>query len=231
MALADRVVFEDNHHLVINKLPGELVQGDRTGDVSLVDQVKNYLAVKYQKPGDAFCGLVHRLDRPTSGLVVFARTSKALSRMNAIFEKRQIDKRYFAIVKSKPQPGQNEITHFLKRNRTKNKSYVVNASTKGAKEARLTYEGIGHSERYFLLQINLHTGRHHQIRAQLSYLNMPIKGDLKYGYPRSNPDASISLHAGLISFIHPVRKEELTLKAPQPKPDALWRLFNPLIIE
>ncbi len=226
MALANRIVFEDNHLLIINKLPGELVQGDQTGDPSLIDFLKDYLAKKYNKPGDVFCGLVHRLDRPTSGLVVFARTSKALSRMNKIFEQREVTKKYYAIVKQKPpQPAQTLENH-LKRNRQKNKSFVTRAGTKGAKLAKLGYQWLAESDNYHLLEVNLFTGRHHQIRVQLAHENMPIKGDLKYGFPRSNKDASISLHAGYISFIHPVRKEPLKLWAPHPNPDKLWQVFN-----
>lgn len=230
MSIGKRVLYEDNHLLIVNKLPGELVQGDNTGDEPLLEKVKTYIGQKYDKPGEVFCGLVHRLDRPTSGLVIFARTSKALARMNKLFEERQIEKKYFALVKAQPSAKSAELTNFLSRNRKKNKSFVVAKNRAGAKEARLSYTWVGSADNYHLLKIDLHTGRHHQIRAQLAHQNMPIKGDLKYGFPRSNEDASISLHAGYISFEHPVKGKLISLNAPHPKPDAVWKYFADKLI-
>jgi len=224
--LKNRILFEDNHLIVVNKLAGELVQGDHTGDQPLLERVRAYIKEKYQKPGQVFCGLVHRLDRPTSGIVVFARTSKALSRMNKIFEQREVQKTYYAVVQEKPNPSQARLTHFLKKDAKKNRSFVRRPDERGAKKAELTYTVFAESQRYYLLQVELHTGRHHQIRAQLSAIGSPIKGDLKYGFARSNHDASISLHAGRISFIHPVTKEHLDIKAANPGEDAIWRIFN-----
>lgn len=226
LSLRERIVFEDNHLIIVNKLAGELVQGDFTGDKPLLELVRDYIREKYNKPGNVFCGLVHRLDRPTSGLVVFAKTSKALTRMNKIFESRSLEKRYFAVLANRPPEELTRLEHWLKKDATKNKSFVVKPETKNAKKATLEYQLVASSQKYYLVEVNLLTGRHHQIRAQLAKENNPIKGDLKYGYPRSNHDASISLHAGKISFEHPISKEMLNLKAPCLSEDAIWRVFN-----
>ncbi len=216
MSAIPEILYEDNHLLIVNKRPGDIVQGDKTGDVPLVDLLKEYLKKKYNKPGNVFLGLVHRLDRPTSGIVVFARTSKALSRMNELFKSKQVNKTYWALVKKAPPEENGSLRHFLKKNNEKNKSFVVDAKVDGAKEAILHYAIKGSSKTYTLVEVELETGRHHQIRVQLSHIGCPIKGDLKYGFPRSNPDASISLHSRKISFVHPVKKELLELEAPPP---------------
>lgn len=225
---ASRILFEDNHLLVVNKLAGELVQGDHTGDKPLLEILRDYIKVKYNKPGNVFLGLVHRLDRPTSGLVVFAKTSKALTRMNAIFEKREVAKTYWTLVKEKPVKSEDRLVHFLKKEASKNKSFVFKDDKNGAKKAVLNYETIGQSDSYHLLEIKLETGRHHQIRAQLSKIGSPIKGDLKYGFPRSNNNASISLHARFLEFIHPISKEPIKISAPLPQKDNVWRYFSTL---
>lgn len=218
----ERLVYEDNHLLVACKLPGELVQGDITGDVPLLEKVRHYIKVTYNKPGNVYCGLVHRLDRPTSGLVVFAKTSKALARLNAIFQNREVEKTYYAVTKKAMQPAQGKLTHYLKKNSAKNKSFVGKAETKGAKKAELTYRLISTSQNYFLYEVGLLTGRHHQIRAQFAAAGAPLKGDLKYGFPRSNSDGSISLHAGKMNLLHPVTKEKLTFKVLYPGADEIW---------
>ena len=212
------VLYEDNHIIVVNKSASEIVQGDKTGDVPLSDMVKAYLKDKYQKPGNVFVGVTHRLDRPVSGLVVFAKTSKALSRLNEMFRVGQVQKTYWAIVKNEPKQSEAELVHWLVRNEKQNKSYVCRpgSARKDAKLAKLNYRQVGRTDRYWLVEVELLTGRHHQIRCQLSNLGCPIKGDLKYGSPRSNPDGGISLHARSITFIHPVRKEEMTVTAPIP---------------
>jgi 23S rRNA pseudouridine1911/1915/1917 synthase len=224
------VLYEDNHLIAVNKRSSDLVQGDRTRDASLDLEVKKYISVKYKKPGDVFLGLVHRLDRPVCGVILFARTSKALKRMNEIFQKREVRKVYLAIVKEKPPLEEDTVVHFIKKNEKQNKSYVFPGEVKGSKEAQLKYRIAGRSERYYLLEIELYTGRHHQIRAQLAGIGCPIKGDLKYGYPRSNDDGSVSLFASKLEFMHPVRKEKIKIKAPFPETDA-WKLFrdNPLV--
>lgn len=218
------ILFEDNHLIIINKKVSEIVQGDKTGDISLSEKIKSFIKERDRKPGDVYLGLPHRLDRPVSGIVVFAKTSKALSRMNVLFRNREITKLYHAIVKEKPAPEIAEIRHYLKKNEKQNKSYAVNEKTEGAKMAVLDYRLIGSSDNYYLLEVNIHTGRHHQIRAQLAAIGCPVKGDLKYGFPRSNKNGGISLHARFISFIHPVRKEEVSIIAPYPKDD-LFNLF------
>ena len=223
-SIKQRVVFEDNHLLILNKLPGELVQGDKTGDEPLVETAKKYLKDAYMKPGDVFLGIPHRLDRPVSGIVVFSRTSKSLTRMTEMFRDKTIQKTYWAVVGNNPPNEEGRLVDLLVRNTKKNKSFVTMNETYDAKKAELTYRLIASSDRYFLLEIDLHTGRHHQIRAQLAHMGCPIKGDLKYGYDRSNKDASIHLHARSVSFIHPVKKEELVLKADPPK-DVLWDFF------
>lgn len=219
------VLYEDNHIIVVNKSASEIVQGDKTGDVPLSDMVKAYLKNKYQKPGNVFVGVTHRLDRPVSGLVVFAKTSKALSRLNEMFRVGQVQKTYWAIVKSEPKQSEAELVHWLVRNEKQNKSYAYDREVKDAKKAVLRYRMIGRSDNYSLLEVELMTGRHHQIRCQLSKMGCPIKGDLKYGSPRSNPDGSICLHARRISFVHPVSKEPIELEAPLPE-DKLWHCFG-----
>ena len=219
------VVYEDNHIIIVNKRSGEIVQGDKTGDRPLSDIVKDYIKEKYQKPGAVFLGVVHRLDRPVSGLVVFARTSKALTRLNRMFAEGEIHKTYWAIVRNTPREPEGTLTHWLVRNEKQNKSYAYPTEKAKAKKAILRYRVIGHSENYCLLEVNLLTGRHHQIRCQLAAMGCPIKGDLKYGAPRSNPDGSISLMARRIEFIHPVTKEQIVVEAPLPD-DTLWQSFG-----
>ncbi|RLD41701.1 MAG: RNA pseudouridine synthase [Bacteroidetes bacterium] len=223
--LSKRILYEDNHLIVVNKLPSEIVQGDKTGDFPLSDKVKEYLKKKYNKPGNVFTGVIHRLDRPVSGVVIFAKTGKALSRMNELIKNRKIKKTYWAIVKNKPKEKEAVLTHFLLRNEKKNKSFISNKKQENSKEAILTYRLMASSKDYHLLEVDLQTGRHHQIRAQLAAIGCPIKGDLKYGYSRSNKDASISLHARSVSFVHPVKKELLKIEAVPPA-DVLWRFFN-----
>jgi 23S rRNA pseudouridine1911/1915/1917 synthase len=218
------ILYEDNHLIAVYKKSSDLVQGDKTGDISLDTEVKNYIAKKYNKPGDVFLGIVHRLDRPVSGVLLFARTSKALLRLNEIFRTRQVKKVYYAIVKEQPPEEEATISHFLKKNEKQNKSYVYDTEVKGSKEASLTYRIRGRSERFYLLEIELHTGRHHQIRAQLAKSGCPVKGDLKYGYPRSNDDGSISLFARKLEFIHPVKNVPLTITAHMPEGD-IWSRF------
>ena len=222
-----QVIYEDNHIIVVSKQSGEIVQGDKTGDTPLSDIVKAYIKEKYAKPGAVFLGVVHRLDRPVSGLVVFARTSKALSRLNAMFANGEVHKTYWAIVETQPQsfPDSSLLTHWLVRNEKQNKSYAYDHEVPGSKKAMLRYKVLGHSERYTLLEVQLLTGRHHQIRCQLSAIGCPIKGDLKYGARRSNPDGSISLLSRRVEFIHPVSKESIVLEAPLPD-DTLWRAFK-----
>ena len=219
------ILFEDNHLIVINKKPSEIVQGDKTGDKTMPDTIKEYLKVKYNKPGNVFCGVIHRLDRPTSGVVVFARTSKGLERMNAQFREKETNKVYWAIVEQKPEKPVGSLVHFLKKNETKNKSFVTDSEKGGAKEAKLTYQLIASSERYHLLEITLETGRHHQIRAQLAAIGCFIKGDIKYGAKRSNEDGSICLHARRLTINHPVTKEVLTFTADTPN-TAIWKIFE-----
>ncbi len=219
------VIYEDNHIILVNKASSEIVQGDKTGDIPLSETVKQYIKEKYHKPGNVFLGVTHRLDRPVSGLVLFARTSKALSRLNEMFKAKDIKKTYWAIVKNQPPALAGELVHWLVRNEKQNKSYAYDREVKNSKKAILDYKVIGRSERYFLLEINLQTGRHHQIRCQLAKIGCPIKGDLKYGSPRSNPDGSICLHARRIEFIHPVSKEKMSFEAPLPE-SALWNCFQ-----
>lgn len=215
------VLHEDNHLIVINKRVGDIVQGDKTGDKPLADIVKEYIKDKYNKPGEVFLGVVHRLDRPTTGIVVFARTSKALTRMNEMFSNRETQKTYWAVVKNKPKNSEDKLVHYLKRNEKNNTSKAHIKEVPESKLASLDYKIIASLNNYFGLEINLHTGRHHQIRAQLSAINCPIKGDLKYGFDRSNPDGGIHLHARKLVFIHPVSKEIIQITAPVPN-DAIW---------
>lgn len=219
------VIYEDNHIIIVNKDSSEIVQGDKTGDTPLSDTVKEYIRQKYHKPGNVFLGVVHRLDRPVSGVVVFARTGKALARLNDMFRTKDVHKTYWAIVTKRPPEEQGELVHWLVRNERQNKSYAYMKEVPQSKQAILDYRLIGCSERYFLLEVDLKTGRHHQIRCQLAKMGCPIKGDLKYGAPRSNPDGSISLHARCIRFVHPVSKKEICVEAPLPK-DALWHAFE-----
>jgi 23S rRNA pseudouridine1911/1915/1917 synthase len=220
-----RILFEDNHLIIINKLAGEIVQGDKTGDFSLLDMVKTYLKEAYNKPGNIFAGLVHRIDRPVSGAVIFTRTGKALSRMSALLKDRKIEKTYWAVVANRPVPSNATLEHQLVRNEKLNKTFVAAKDQAEAKSAILDYTLISSSDRFHLLSIRLHTGRHHQIRAQLSAIGCPINGDLKYGAKRSNPDGSISLHARLLEFNHPVGGSRIRIVAPLP--DGLpWRLFS-----
>jgi len=219
-----QVLYEDNHLIAVNKTNHDLVQGDRTGDAALDERLKNYLKEKYNKPGNVYLGVIHRLDRPVSGIVLFAKTSKALSRMNQLFKEKQVEKTYWAIVKNLPDPPSSELKHHLVRNTKKNKSFSFDAPREDTREASLTYRTLLSSDRYHLLEIDLHTGRHHQIRSQLSKIGSPIKGDLKYGFDRSNKDGGICLHARMIHFVHPVKKSPLTIIA-DPPADNLWDFF------
>lgn len=218
------ILYEDNHLLIVNKHPSEIVQGDKTGDSPMGDGIKDYIKKKYKKPGEVFLGVVHRLDRPVSGVVVFARTSKALTRLSIMFRDGEMHKTYWAVVKNKPPVPAGHLVHYLTRNEQKNKSFVHNQPVKGSQKAELTYKTIGQSDQYYLLEIVLLTGRHHQIRAQLATIGCPIKGDLKYGYPRSNPGGFIHLHARTIEFVHPVQKCQVTVNADPPE-DTLWQHF------
>ncbi|WP_303839113.1 RluA family pseudouridine synthase [Apibacter mensalis] len=228
MLTENQILFEDNHIIIINKKAGQLVQGDKTGDISLLDEVKSYIKQKYSKPGNVFAGLVHRIDRPTSGIVIFAKTSKALTRLTEMIKKREIKKTYWAVVKKNEIPKTQRLIHYLKKNEKNNKAIIFNSSSaqSGSKEAILTYKIIKKSDHYLLLEIDLETGRHHQIRAQLSAIKCPIKGDLKYGADRSNSDGSIHLLARKIEFIHPIKKEKMVLEAPVPENDNLWKSFE-----
>ena len=228
-----QVLYEDNHIIAVSKTCHEIVQGDKTGDTPLSEMVKAYIKEKYQKPGEVFLGVIHRLDRPTTGVVLFARTSKALTRLNAMFQSHElIRKTYWAIVEKAENgkvKGENDeairLENYLWRNEKQNKSFVVKAGTKDAKRAVLSYRALAQSDRYTLLEINLETGRHHQIRSQLSAIGLPIKGDLKYGAKRSNPDGGISLHARKIEFVHPVSKLPISITAPVPE-DTLWKALE-----
>lgn len=235
--IASRVLYEDNHIIIVNKLPGEIVQADKTGDRTLAEDVKAYLKEKYNKPGNVFLGLPHRLDRPTSGLVVFARTDKSLSRLNSLFRDNAMHKVYWAIVDKPLEKKEGELRHYLYRDGNKNKTFaykpdavtgkapqVRGVPASALQEARLTYKELAESERYVLLEIHLITGRHHQIRAQLAACGVHIKGDLKYGFARSNPDGGICLHSRSISFVHPVSGVSLAIVAPPPE-DSLWDIF------
>lgn len=212
--IQDRILYEDNHLLIFNKRSGEIVQADKTEDEALNGTLRAFIAQRDAKPGAVFLGVVHRLDRPVSGAVVFAKTSKALERINKAFREGAIHKKYWALVGNRPEKDEDLLVHYLTRNEDKNKTYASRTPKPGSKEARLGYKLLQSTERYFLLEITLYTGRHHQIRAQLAAIGCPIKGDLKYGAPRSNPDGSISLHARSVRFIHPVKKEEMEIIAP-----------------
>lgn len=219
------VIYEDNHIIIVNKTSSEIVQGDKTGDTPLSETVKLYLKERYQKPGNVFLGVTHRLDRPVSGIVVFAKTSKALSRLNEMFKNGEVKKTYWALVKERPLHEKGTLINYLVRNEQQNKSYAYDKEVRNSKRAVLDYELIAHSQNYYLLQVNLHTGRHHQIRCQLAKMGCAIKGDLKYGFPRSNSDGSICLHARHISFVHPVSKQLIEITAPLPH-NNLWKQFE-----
>lgn len=221
--MKEQIVYEDNHILVVNKKVGQLVQGDKTGDESLLELIKDFIKKRDNKPGNVFLGLVHRIDRPTSGLVIYAKTSKALSRLTQMVKNREVKKTYWAVVAKEMIPKFQRLVHYLKKNEKNNKAIVFPKATDGAKEAILTYNVIKILDNYLLLEIDLETGRHHQIRAQLSKIGTPIKGDLKYGSPRSNPDGGINLHARKLEFIHPVTKEKIEIIAPVPQNDAVWK--------
>lgn len=225
--IRSQILHLDNHLIVLNKLPSQIVQGDKTGDVPLSELVKHYLKEEYSKPGEVFLGVVHRLDRPVSGVTVFARTSKALTRLNEMLKKRELHKTYWAVVKNRPPVPEGTLVDFLSRDEARNKTFVVHEGTRSAQRAELKYRIIGASHSFYLLEIDLITGRHHQIRCQLSAMGCPIRGDLKYGFPRSNPKGSIHLHARKLEFIHPVSKQYITVLAPPP-PDQVWDLFKNL---
>jgi 23S rRNA pseudouridine1911/1915/1917 synthase len=216
-----QILLEDNHIIVVNKRVGDIVQGDKTGDKPLSEVVKEYIKEKYNKPGEVFLGVVHRLDRPTTGIIVFARTSKALTRLNEMFSNRETQKTYWAVVKNKPPKDQDSLTHYLKRNEKNNTSKAYSKEIPESKIARLDYKIIKELDNYFALEIDLHTGRHHQIRAQLAAIGCPIKGDLKYGFDRSNPDGGIHLHARKLVFVHPLSKNLLQIISVTPK-DTIW---------
>ncbi len=230
MLFPDQVLFEDNHIIIINKRAGQIVQGDKTGDEPLSEMVKNYLKEKYQKSGNVFVGVVHRLDRPVSGIVIFAKTSKALTRLNSMIQNREIQKYYWAIVLQKPPKDSEKLTHYLFKDQEKNKSRAILEPKEGYLKSTLIYKILTSSDRYHLLEVELETGRHHQIRVQLKEIGCIIKGDLKYGAPRSNPDASISLHARRIIFEHPVSKIKINITAKVPE-DNLWNVFENIMIK
>lgn len=218
-----KIIFEDNHIIAVNKACGNIVQGDKTGDETLIDQVKAYIKEKYKKPGDVYLGSPHRLDRPTSGVIIFARTSKALTRLNEMFQdKEQMKKTYWAVVDSLPEEEEGTLVHFLIKDEEKNKSHAYDKEKKGSKEAIMTYRHVASLNKFHLLEIDLKTGRHHQIRAQLNRIGLHIKGDLKYGAARSNEDGGIHLHARKLEFIHPVKKELIKIVAAPPKGDTIW---------
>lgn len=215
------ILYEDNHLIAVNKSNSDLVQGDKTGDITLADKIKRYIKRKYDKPGDVYLGTIHRLDRPVSGIVVYARTSKAATRMSKMFQDKEIKKTYWALVNNRPEPDFAKLTHYMWKHEGKNKSFASDKEKPGSKKAILSYSLKAALNRYFLLEVNLETGRHHQIRCQLAKIGCPIKGDLKYGFSRSNPDGGISLHARSIEFIHPVKKEPVRITAAPPR-DSLW---------
>ncbi|MBI9057502.1 MAG: RNA pseudouridine synthase [Labilibaculum sp.] len=225
------ILFEDNHLIVINKKCGDIVQGDKSGDEPLSEKVKAYIKEKYNKPGDVFLGVPHRIDRPVSGIIVFAKTSKALSRLSVMFQQKdkEINKIYWAIVQKCPRLEEETLTHYLLKNEEKNRTNVFDKLKKGAKEATLEYKLLTRSQKYFMLEVKLHTGRHHQIRAQLAKIGIPIRGDLKYGAARSKSGGGIGLHAREISFIHPVKQEPVKIIAPVPNQDNLFKEFQSML--
>ncbi|NOX48413.1 MAG: RNA pseudouridine synthase [Chlorobi bacterium] len=220
-----QILYEDNHIIIVNKRPSEIVQGDKSGDEPLSERVKQYIKEKYNKPGDVFLGVVHRLDRPVSGIVIFARTSKALTRLNEMLREKQIKKTYWAVTANLPREESEHLIDYLVRDSVKNKSFITKENKKGAKRAELIYTHIKGSDKYHLLEVELLTGRHHQIRVQLAHMGCPVRGDVKYGAQRTNKDASIHLHARKIEFIHPVKKEPIQLEA-NPPDDPLWNYFS-----
>ena len=222
-----QVLYEDNHIIAVNKSCSEIVQGDKTGDKPLSDTIKKYLKEKYSKPGEVFLGVTHRLDRPVSGVTLFAKTSKALVRLNEMFKTREVEKTYLAVVKNPPPNETGRLEHYLLRNEKLNKSFAYDKEVPNSKKAILTYKVLQKTDKYFILEIHLETGRHHQIRCQLAKMGCPIKGDLKYGFPRSNPNAGISLHARSLSFIHPVSKEKIEIVAPMPEDDKIFNVKPP----
>ncbi len=226
--MRNQVLFEDNHLIIVNKIAGDIVQADVYDDKTLRDEVKDYIKEKYDKPGNVYLGVVHRIDRPVTGAVIFARTSKALARLNDMFRKRNLQKIYWAVVDQQPPKDEDYLVNYLRKDITKNKSFITSETNPDAVRAELSYKLMAASDRYFLLQVELFTGRHHQIRTQLASIGCRIKGDLKYGFPRSNPDASIHLHARSLKFMHPVSKEEVTIVAPTPD-EPLWNFFQGLM--
>lgn len=223
--LEENILFEDNHIIIVNKLPSQIVQGDKTGDTTLADLVKDYIKIKHNKSGEVFLGVVHRLDRPVSGAVIFARTSKSLTRLNALIKNREVKKTYWAVVKNKPPQDTDTLVNYLRRDEAKNKSFITGESNNNAQKAILTYTLLACSDSYYLLEIDLETGRHHQIRTQLAGIGCPIKGDLKYGFSRSNTGGSIHLHARKLNFIHPVTLQPVSIIADTPD-DPVWNYFN-----
>jgi 23S rRNA pseudouridine1911/1915/1917 synthase len=223
----EQIVYEDNHIMIVNKLPSEIVQGDKTGDMPLTEKVKNFIKVRDSKPGNVFCGLIHRLDRPVSGLVILAKTSKGLSRFNEMFRDNKVEKSYVAVVKNKPPKTKDTLVHYCLKNEKTNTSKAYIKPVPHALEAKLDYEVIDSSDNYSLLKIKLHTGRHHQIRAQLSAIGCPIKGDLKYGFDRSNKSGFIHLHSYKVEFQHPIRDEKISVKAWPLIDDPIWNYFKP----
>ncbi len=226
----DRILYEDNHYIAVQKLCGDIVQEDKTGDESLLNMVKRFIKARDAKPGNVFLEVTHRIDRPVSGVVLFAKTSKGLSRMNNLFQEGKIGKKYWAVVKNRPPLDSDLLVHYLVRDSKKNKSYVYPREVHGSKEAKLKYRLVGKTKNYFLLEIELITGRHHQIRSQLSKIGCPIKGDLKYGYDRSNADGGIHLHSRMFAFKHPMTEEDVVILAPPPK-DSIWDEFLVLSID
>lgn len=225
--MALEILYEDNHIIAVNKQSGDIAQGDKTGDIPLPEEIKTFIKKRDKKPGNVFLGVVHRLDRPTSGVLIFAKTSKGLSRFNKLFREDKVKKVYHAIVETPPPQSSANLAHYLKKNKKQNKSYVVSSNTKGGKEALLYYETLAHGDHYTLLKVILHTGRHHQIRCQLSAIGSPIKGDLKYGAKRSGPNGSIALHARSISFVHPISNKEVEIIAPYPlSTDGVWKIAD-----
>jgi len=229
MSLSSRILYEDNHLLIYNKKPGDIVQGDKTGDIPLSEKIKDYIKSKYNKPGEVFLGVAHRIDRPVSGVIIFARTSKALTRLNQMLKEGTIKKTYWAVISQAPPSEKDHLVHYIVRNEKQNKSYAHLKSVDNSKKAELEYQLRYVSDHYYFLEINLMTGRHHQIRAQMAQIGCPIKGDLKYGAKRSNPDGSIHLHAHTVEFTHPVRKELIKIEA-DPPDDPLWDHFRKQII-
>lgn len=222
----EQVVYEDNHIMIINKLPSEIVQGDKTGDIALTEKVKNFIKVRDSKPGNVFCGLVHRLDRPVSGLIILAKTSKGLSRLNEVFREGKIEKYYLAVVKNRPPKEKDTLVHYILKNEKNNTSKAHTKPVAGGQEAKLEYEIMATSDNYTLLKIKLHTGRHHQIRAQLSAIGCPIKGDLKYGFDRSNKAGFIHLHSFMLEFEQPIKNEKLKISAWPIVDDPIWNYFK-----